>query len=145
MLKLAKTSKKEKQQTKSNNFTAKLMNKVTFNTSNNLSKSALRRKKRREKEQLKPKMDELFSSLPETSTNTDITNNTTTKIVTASSGEGFIKSSKSNLNKPNPSKSSGFKQILKDEHKNFNNVLKNPQFRTSPFDALRNAIQQNMK
>ncbi|RLV95768.1 Glucan 13-beta-glucosidase [Spathaspora sp. JA1] len=146
MLKLAKISKKEKQQTKTNNFTTKLMNKVTFNTSNNLSKSSIRRKKRRDKEQLKPKMDELFSSLPEVTT----TDKATTKIVTSSgtsggASEGYIKSSKSKLNKPNPTKSTGFTQILKNEHKNFNNVLKNPQFRTSPFDALRNAIQQNMK
>lgn len=147
LLKLAKTTKKEKQQTKSANFTNKLLNKVTFNISSGISKSSNRRRKRKEKEQLKPKMDDLLSSLQETITTTTTTddsnkNNKTTNVFTS---KEYIKSSKGNLNKPNPIKSTGYMTIMKQEHENFNNVLKSSEFRASPFDALRNAIQQNMK
>lgn len=64
LLKIAKTTKKQKQQDKSDQFINKLVNKVTFNTSGGISKSSLRRQKRKEKEQLKPKMDELLLTLP---------------------------------------------------------------------------------
>ncbi|CAI5757692.1 unnamed protein product [Candida verbasci] len=143
MLKLAKTTKKEKQQNKSDKFINHLMNKSTFNTSGTISKSALRRKKRKEKEQLKPKMNELLMNLP-TDGNEINEQDKVTKIVRPNSTE-YIKSSKLNLNRPNPTKSTGLKQIMKEEHKNFNNVLTNPDFRASPFDALKNAIKQNMK
>ncbi|KAI5959633.1 SLX9 [Candida pseudojiufengensis] len=150
LLKLAKTTKKQKQAEKSDKFIKTLVNKVTFNTSGNISKSSLRRQKKKEKEQLKPKMNELLNNLP---INNDILNtdqNTkpkVTKIVNKSltnDNKQFLDDRKSNLNKPNPIKATGHKQIMKEESKNFYDVLKNPQFRSSPFDALKSAIKQNM-
>ena len=139
MLKIARTTKKQKQQEKSDKFINKLVNKVTFNTSGSISKSSLRRQKRKEKEQLKPKMDELLLSLP---VGEDITPKLT-KLVKTSTNE-FVDLKKSNSNRPNPTKTTGHKKIMIEEHKNFGNVLKNPEFRKSPFDALKNAIKQNM-
>ncbi|KAK6454506.1 glycoside hydrolase superfamily [Scheffersomyces xylosifermentans] len=149
MLKLSKITKKEKQQQKSAGFSEKLMSKITFNTTSSISKSASRRRKRREKEQLKPKMDELLMNLPSVDGTSEISskNVTTTlnKIQRNESNSGYVKSSKINLNQPNAAKASGLKKILKDENKNFTNVLKNPEFRQSPFSALKNAIQQNLQ
>lgn len=136
-LKLLKISKKEKQHNKSVNFTNSLADKVTFNTSNGVSKSALRRRKRKEKDVLKPKMDELLTSLPDFQTTIQ------TKIQTPQPKE-FVKSTKTNLNKPNAHKTTGHNIILKQENKNFSNVLKNPEFKQSPFSALKAAIQQNL-
>lgn len=172
LLKLAKTTKKQKQQEKSDCFINQLVNKVTFNTSGNISKSALRRRKRKEKEQLKPKMDELFKSLPTDIENSNDnsesksklvnkivdsrlvgarksahnnSNNTNNKNNNQVDMEIFVDSKKVNLNKPNPVKATGYKRIMQEESKTFNEVLKNPQFRASPFDALKAVIQQNMK
>lgn len=166
LLKLAKTTKKQKQQEKSDRFINQLVNKVTFNTSGNISKSALRRRKRKEKEQLKPKMDELFKSLPTDIENSNDNSESKSKLVnkivdsrlvgakkSAHNNnnnnqvdmETFVDSKKVNLNKPNPVKATGYKRIMQEESKTFNEVLKNPQFRASPFDALKAAIQQNMK
>ncbi|KAK6203104.1 ribosome biogenesis protein SLX9 [Scheffersomyces amazonensis] len=143
MLKLSKISKKEKQQTKSSNFVERLSNKVTFNTSNSISKSALRRRKRKSKEELKPKMNELLSSLPETTLITSLKLKSKSKHDQNESNIGFI--SKQTSNAPNANKRSGHKKILIEENKNFNNVLKNPEFKASPFSALKNAIQQNLQ
>lgn len=137
-LKLLKISKKEKQHNKSVNFTNSLTDKVTFNTSNGVSKSSLRRRKRKDKDVLKPKMDELLTSLPDFKTTT-----IKTSIVTPKAKE-FVKSTKENLNKPNANKTTGHNIILKQEYKNFSNVLKNPEFKKSPFSALKAAIQQNL-
>ncbi|ODV80663.1 ribosome biogenesis protein SLX9 [Suhomyces tanzawaensis NRRL Y-17324] len=145
LLKLSKITKKEKQQNKSASFALSVLNKTTFNTSNNISKSSLRRRKRKEKEQLKPNMQELLTSLPGAKDGDDLFSSNTTTIKSAKSSEGFVKSSKLNKNLPNATKKSGHQQILREEHKNFSNVLKNPAFRQSPFDALKSAIQQNMQ
>ncbi|KAG2734452.1 hypothetical protein G9P44_002458 [Scheffersomyces stipitis] len=147
LLKLSKISKKEKQQQKTDTFNQKLLHKVTFNTSSNISKSAVRRRKRKEKEQLKPKMDELLTSLPDDMFAPTAASTTTIRRATKT-GEatsGYVKSTKANLNLPNANKATGHKQILKQENKNFTNVLKNPEFRQSPFSALKNAIKENLQ
>lgn len=135
MLRLAQVSKKDKQLAKTRTFNEKLLSKVTFNTSNKLSKSVLRRKKRKEREQLKPKMEDLWSSLP---ADTD----GGSEIKTAE--PVFVESEKKNTNAPNATKQSGRKHILKQEHQNFNLVLASTQFRSSPFAALKDAIKHNM-
>ncbi|CAK9438280.1 uncharacterized protein LODBEIA_P25090 [Lodderomyces beijingensis] len=150
LLKIAKTTKKQKQQEKSDKFIDTLVNKVTFNTSGNLSKSSLRRKKRKEKEHLKPKMDDLLHNLPTEDTEAaSASRGGVTRLVTHKAQKAqdnkYLESNKSNLNKPNPTKRRGYKQIMKEENKNFSSVLKNPQFRALPFDALKNAIKQNME
>lgn len=89
----------------------------------------MRRRKRRERDQLKPKMDELLSSLPE-------------ETINVASTKEFIESKPKQVNVPNATKKTGHKRILAQEHKNFTNVLKNGQFRSLPFAALREAIKK---
>lgn len=134
-LKLLKTSKKEKQQTKSQNFNERIQKSV--NLSGGVSKSTLRRHKRRAREQLKPKMDDLLLSLPDTGMEWPSSATTTVK--------PYIKSSKANVHQPNANNSKGHKVIMAQEHKNFSNVLKNPEFRSSPFSALKSAIAHNLE
>ncbi|KAI5969422.1 SLX9 [Candida margitis] len=140
LLKIAKTTKKQKQQEKSDKFINNLVNKVTFNTSGSISKSSLRRQKRKQREQLKPKMDELLSSLP----TGEEPQTKSTRLVQMPKTEFVDNTTKTKSNKPNPTKTTGHKKIMIEEHKNFGNVLKNPEFRKSPFDALKSAIKQNM-
>lgn len=125
-------SKKDKQQEKSNTFAQKI--EVNLNTSGGISKSALRRRKRKAKEELKPKMNELLMSLDEPT-------NKNVKIVEKAE---FIESSKAKKNLPNAAKRTGHSKILSQENKNFNSVLQNPGFRASPFNALKEAIAQNL-
>ena len=120
-------------QAKLANFTERLMNKVTFNTSGGISKSLARRRKRKEKEQLKPNMNELLNSL-------DDLESSTTKVKDPTA---YIKASESN--KPNANNRRGHEKIMRDEAKNFKTVLANPQFKKDPFSALKFAIQQNME
>lgn len=133
LLKLLKTTKKEKQQAKSSSFNDKITSKVTFNLSAGVSKSALRRRKRKDKEQLKPKMDDLLQSLLET-----------VNYVETKKEQKFIKSTAKPSNAPNPHKQSGHAKILESENKHFNQVLQNQQFKLSPFSALKEAIAQNL-
>lgn len=135
MLRLLTTSKKDKQLVKSSKFTEKVISKVTFNTSGGVSKSALRRRKRKEREQLKPKMEDLLLSLPES---VNIVETTKTKEVK------YIADHKKPTNQPNPQKHTGHTKLLEAENKRFNQVLSNSQFKKTPFALLQQAINQNM-
>lgn len=135
LLKLAQISKKDKQIAKTRTFNEKLLGKVTFNTSNKLSKSVIRRKKRKEREQLKPQMDELLTSLPM---------DEFVDIEPQNAEPEYIEAERKNTNAPNANKQSGRRFILKQEHENFNQVLSSTQFRSSPFAALKDAIKHNM-
>ncbi|CAH6718696.1 ribosome biogenesis protein Slx9p [[Candida] jaroonii] len=123
-LKLSTISKKEKQLTKAKAFNDKIVN-----TNSTVSKSALRRRKRKAKQALKPKMEELFESLPTLDDKVE--------------EKEFVEQTTIS-NQPNALKRSGQRIIQKQEHENFNNILKNQQFRSSPFATLRQSIQQNM-
>ncbi|KAG7924612.1 hypothetical protein KL925_005232 [Ogataea polymorpha] len=86
-----------------------------------VSKSALRRRKRKMKEQLKPKLEDLaqvLEEVPATATHSKLDHT------------------------PNPHKR-GAKIVEKVEIKRFGAVLKDEQFRKSPFDALKRAIANN--
>ncbi|EGV64657.1 hypothetical protein CANTEDRAFT_120456 [Yamadazyma tenuis ATCC 10573] len=122
-LKLSSITKKEKQHQKTKSFTQRLAT-----TSSSVSKSALRRRKRKVKEALKPKMEELFETLPE---------------VTRDQQTGFVPSDTPHANEPNARKKTGHQVIFKREHENFNHILQNKQFRTSPFATLKQSIQEN--
>lgn len=135
MLKLLKISKKEKQQAKTNSFNERLASKVTFNLSGGVSKSSLRRRKRKQKEELKPKMDDLLSSLPESVVNI---------VEKPSAKKSFVKGTAAKpMNLPNPQKHTGHTKLLEAENQQFSKVLQDSQFQQSPFAALRNAITQN--
>lgn len=144
MLKLLKITKKDKQLNKRNEFTNKLQSKVTFNLGPGVSKSALRRQKKKKKEELKPKLNDLWSSLPTTTTNLIDAIDEDIKKGSVKPKE-FISSSQKAANLPNANKKTGHAKILVEEHKNFNSVLSNKQFRSSPFETLKQAISQNLQ
>lgn len=125
-MKLAKQTKREKRDIKSNNFSERLSSKITFNTSSSISKSSKRRISKKQKEQLKPKLTELLTTLPSTTTAS-----------TSSASASLPK----NTNAPNAAKVSGNKKILQIENANFKNVLKNESFKKSPFESLREMIK----
>ncbi|OVF07349.1 putative ribosome biogenesis protein [Clavispora lusitaniae] len=137
LLKLSKTTKKEKQQAKSSQFNEKILSKLTFNLSGGISKSALRRRKRKEKEQLKPKLGDLWSSLPESTVNIVQKNN--------EREPSYVQHTTKAANLPNPQKQTGHAKLLKTENEHFNKVLQNQEFKCTPFSALKQAISQNMK
>ncbi|KAF8003278.1 hypothetical protein HF325_002523 [Metschnikowia pulcherrima] len=133
LLKLLKVTKKDKMQAKTNSFNERLAQKATFNLSGGVLKSALRRRKRKEKEQLKPKMDDLLSSLPASTVN----------VVDASSWKKmeFVKATSAKpSNMPNPQKHSGHTKLLEAENQHFSRVLQDRLFQQSPFAALKQAI-----
>ncbi|CUM67999.1 uncharacterized protein PRCAT00005713001 [Priceomyces carsonii] len=131
LLKLLKATKKEKLAAKSNKFTQQLMNKVTFNTSGGISKSSIRRRRRKEKEQLKPQMNDLLISLPDSFEDSKYP-----------SSKNQVQASKKR-NIPNATKKTGHQKLFQQEKKNFTDVLNSPDFKSAPFSALRNAILQN--
>lgn len=135
MLKLLKTTKKEKQLAKASSFNEKVLSKVTFNTTGGVSKSSLRRRKRKEKEQLKPKMDDLLLSLPASVNVVETKKQKEVKYVADRSKP---------TNQPNPQKHLGHTKLLEAENKRFTQVLKNSEFKSSPFALLQQAINQNM-
>lgn len=134
LLKLLQITKKEKQLNKSKDFNTKLQQKVTFNISGGISKSSARRQKRKAKQELKPKMDDLLLALESTTTTTTTTSTT----------PEYVKPSKKQLNLPNANKQSGHAKIMKNEYKNFNKLLLDNSFRASPFAALKDTIRHNL-
>lgn len=127
-LKLLKTTKKEKQYEKSASF----QNSIASGSFSGISKSALRRRKRKAKQQLKPKMEDLLTTI-------------TDEIETQPSESAqYIASSKGRENLPNAANKSGRSVIMRQEHDKFNHVLQDATFRNLPFAALKNAIANNM-
>jgi ribosome biogenesis protein SLX9 len=122
-LKLSKVLKKDKQQERSQTFTRKV------GAASAVSKSALRRRKRRARDELKPQMAELLTTLEETP-----------------AVSGYVDTAKpANRNQPNAAKHTGHRRILEQEGKNFSAVLQSPQFRATPFAALKAAIAKNAR
>ncbi|CAN3355858.1 ribosome biogenesis protein Slx9p [Diutina catenulata] len=124
MLKLAKTTKREKRQTKSAGFTKRMMNKAS---------AGVAKKQREQRGELTAQMDDLLSSLP-----------AETVTITRAVDQPFVRS-KTTRRQPNVHKRTGFKAIMTEEHANFNNVLQNREFRQSPFEALRASIKHNLE
>jgi ribosome biogenesis protein SLX9 len=136
-----KQTKRDKLLSKRDNFLTKIQ---TSNTSN-VSKSTLRRIKRKAKEQLKPKMEDLLTALDEaveqTEGNTEIsTKKSNINIVPT---QKFISKNPKNL--PNAKNKSGVKCIEKQERERFGSVLKDSKFKQSPFAALRENISQRLQ
>lgn len=132
---MLQTTKKEKQKNKTSDFNERILAKTTFNLSGGISKSATRRRKRKAKENLKPKMDDLLLSLPTETLN----------LVDVKQSSGFIAAKNKDANKPNPQKQGGHAKLLQMENRQFNKVLTDKQFKASPFDALKQAIQNNQR
>ena len=120
----------------------KFVNKL-IDDSIKISKSSLRRRKRKAREQLKPKLDDLLTNLPLTTNNNSIQQ----QINQSREGEKidnsiFINKKINKNHIPNPTKASGIKQIMKQESIIFQNALK---IRDSNFSSLKNMIQQNLQ
>lgn len=123
----ARLTKKEKQQNKSHEFMTKIGGGHIDGDGGPISKSALRRRKRKANQSLKPKLSDLVDALPDTEPTIE-----------------FIESKPTN--KPNPKKSrKGASKVENEEKARFAEILKEKNFRQSPFLALRQAIQNQGK
>lgn len=103
-----------------------------------ISKSAIRRRKRKLRDQLTPKLtDDLLDAL------TESTNTTINKKVDGT--EEIVIEEKVKLNHtPNPLNKRGEMALFKIENENFKQVLKNKELRSGGLAALRNSILTNI-
>lgn len=142
-----KESKRLKQESRSKEFLNRLASKDDSNLG--ISKSSLRRRKRKQKAELKPKMQDLLESLESTNdtqeeeprddrfANVNIVDNKTGKYIEKTPGI--------NKNLPNPKNKKGSKKIEKVERELFSNVLKDTRFKASPFASLKESIANRLK
>lgn len=158
-------SKKEKQQLKQSAFLSQIKEKNSNVSFEGISKSSIRRRKRKMRDDLKPKMQDLLTSLQNEedlkdyakSSNTDeelddfFDNNNgsskTVKIIKKSSiaetkQPGYVKIKK---NEPNIRTQKGSKVLAINETKRFNDVLNNNAFKANPFGSLRELIQMKLE
>ncbi|GMM33762.1 Slx9 protein [Saccharomycopsis crataegensis] len=111
----------------------------------NVSKSSIRRRKRKLRDALKPKMDDMLDTLNEIGGH-----DKTSTIATTTSITGPGKNTKyeyletKNKHIPNPHKSKGKAFVETAERKNFNGTLANGSFRNSPFATLKDRIANNL-
>lgn len=149
-------TKKEKQMNKQQTF----LSRVKENSSSSepsfagISKSAMRRRKRKLRDDLKPKMADLLTSLgKEDDLKQHIANNSTsegfedskiqvTKVLQADhrhvSEPGFIQIKK---NEPNIRNQKGAKALSIKESSRMNSILTNTDFQQNPFGALKDVIK----
>ena len=150
-------TKKEKQLKKSTTFLDKLAegNTISNNNNNNnarisstnqrlaasldgISKSALRRRKRKLRDTLKPKLNDLLDTLDSIDSSSK-TNSKGKK--TKDTSRGYI-NKQLDKHRPNPHKNlNSFKIISTIENGNFAKVLGDSTFRASPFQAIRDKIR----
>ncbi|BAO39802.1 Ribosome biogenesis protein SLX9 [Kluyveromyces marxianus] len=145
-------TKKEKLQAKSENF----ISRITEQNKNmsGISKSSLRRRKRKMRDELKPKMDDLLNSLQQEGVLDDEETTPGNKEevvsvtkVTKSAAYGSVTANSTAVkgqlrkNEPNIKNQKGAKLLAKQESKRFNEVLANEAFQKSPFEALKEAIR----
>ncbi|KAL6939792.1 hypothetical protein ACO0RG_003638 [Hanseniaspora osmophila] len=162
-----KDTKKTKAESKSSSFKDKIL-KSNINDATNISKSALRRRKRKLKDDLKPKMNDLLDSLEnegfqiestdassdgvrehkhvggnsDRSKITKITDNTNFAVAAPS----FTHSKTSqqgafkNTNEPSIRTQKGAKLLQQKENDHFKQVLGTKQFQTNTFASLREVI-----
>ncbi|CCC70194.1 hypothetical protein NCAS_0E01240 [Naumovozyma castellii] len=164
----ARETKKEKQMNKQQNFLERM--KMKANGDGNLegiSKSSIRRRKRKMREDLKPKMYDLLTSLQQESDLRDhvladdrkddnnedeMVVDSVTKI-TKSAAYSHITSGKPmepgsvimKKNQPNIRNQKGAKAISQKESARFNQVLTNQSFQQNPFGSLREIIKMQKK
>ncbi|SCU89872.1 LAME_0E05952g1_1 [Lachancea meyersii CBS 8951] len=153
----ARESKKDKMLNKSQSFLSKLQEKTSLNGA--ISKSALRRRKRKMRDQLKPRMEDLLISLEqdgvteatkdmadsaESDRNNQDSNGAGFRNVTRISTATLPSESGSVLirkNEPSIRNQRGAKMLTGKEIDRFQNVLQNKQFQQNPFAALKEVIQ----
>ncbi|CCE91435.1 Slx9p TDEL_0C05460 [Torulaspora delbrueckii] len=150
-------SKKDKQNNKQQNFLNRVLAKATGQDQfAGISKSAVRRRKRKLREDLKPKMGDLLTSLGQEDdlkehvqeeivdekVQVEEPRRNVTKIVSIKNQDhadpGFVKIRK---NEPNIRNQKGAKVLSIRETTRMNNVLHNASFQQNPFGALRDVIK----
>lgn len=110
-----------------------------------ISKSAVRRRKRKLKEQLTAKLSDLKSVLDETMEVERRQENTALEDITAGEKEGLEAISRRKLDhRPNPSTVRGSALVEKSESRRFKAILKEQEFKQSPFASLRTSIMNNI-
>jgi ribosome biogenesis protein SLX9 len=124
-----KETKKEKLQSKRQN----LLTKLTSDSA--ISKSSLRRRKRKEKQELKPKMEELLTTLEESIGDT----------INVVDSAQFLEKKHAHAHAPNTRTKKGLQKVESQERQRFGLILKDQTFQKSPFEALRESIANRLK
>lgn len=124
---------KETKQQKLLNKRQTLLTKLSSDSS--ISKSSLRRRKRKEKQELKPKMEELLTSLEESLGET----------INVVDSKQYVQAREKQANAPSTRTKRGLQKVEQQERKLFGMVLKDEQFKKSPFEALRESISNRLK
>lgn len=130
-LHVARETKKEKLANKHNEFKKQIITSAT----GGISKSALRRRKRKARDDLKPKMEDLLTTL-ENAPETEVVTTTFTN-----HEHKYVPEKAVDANLPNIRNKKGSKKIHDQEVARFNAVLGDTSFKQSPFAALREAIK----
>ncbi|GME69744.1 unnamed protein product [[Candida] boidinii] len=152
-LKQSRITKFEKSEIKSNIFKQKL-NIIDIQKTNRkylsdpkqpgISKSAVRRRKRKLKEQLNTKLDDLKDILDD-SMNITEDNGKNNSTPFQNNGDGVSTNPFKLDHTPNPHTSlKGAKKIEKDEIRRFGLILNDTGFRENPFVSLKEAIKSNV-
>lgn len=102
-----------------------------------ISKSSLRRRKRKAKSAVLTSVTDLGNALPDFSTEA-------TNSVTASTDKQAYKSSTKNVATDRPPTSRMTERVVRHEMTKFNETLKSAEFKASPFAALRASINASM-
>ncbi|CEP61545.1 Slx9p LALA0_S03e05248g [Lachancea lanzarotensis] len=150
----ARESKKDKILNKSQSFLSKLHDNSAL--SGSISKSALRRRKRKTRDQLKPRMEDLLVSLEQDgveNATSDLANSAQEQDSMAPPAKKVTRISRAPIpqaeagsvlirkNEPSMRNQRGAKQLTGKEIDRFQSVLKNKQFQQSPFAALKEVIK----
>ncbi|EJS43666.1 slx9p [Saccharomyces arboricola H-6] len=158
-----KETKKEKMLNRQNTFLSQLRGRTTIGDGSGanfdgISKSSIRRRKRKQREELKPRMEDLLTSLEQEKDlqgimnesdravdgDNDIDMGPRIKFVDAKEMRpkkvepGSIKIKK---NQPNMRNQKGAKALSANETARFNQILTNQDFQKNPFGALREIIK----
>lgn len=151
-------TKKDKQLNKQSAFLSKIKQ-STNDEFSGISKSSIRRRKRKMRDDLKPKMQDLLTSLEQEQDLKDITAQenvngdnmedeisvkpSVTRLINAQKEEpGSIKIRR---NEPNIRTKKGSKLLAVKESERFHQVLTNPTFKQNTFAALRDVIKLQKK
>ncbi|CCK68568.1 Slx9p KNAG_0B01210 [Huiozyma naganishii CBS 8797] len=148
-----KETKKDKLLTKQTAFLSQIKN-SSANEFGGISKSAVRRRKRKERDDLKPKMQDLLTSLEQEGDLKEFTENAegdstamevkrqTFRLVERDLEPGTVKIKK---NEPNIRNKRGAKILSIKETERFSQVLQNEQFKKNSFSALRDIIKMQKR
>ncbi|AJR87599.1 Slx9p [Saccharomyces cerevisiae YJM693] len=158
-----KETKKEKLLNRQNTFLSNLKGKSTLNDGiaanfDGISESSIRRRKRKLREELKPRMQDLLTSLEQEKDLRGIIENSSKDMnndddIDMDSKIRFVDTKEMNLkkiepgsvrikkNQPNIRNQKGAKALAANETARFNQVLTNQDFQKNPFGALREVIK----